>query len=132
MTSTIKFNHIRDPKNPKRVVTVARTIDIQGDEQRITFAFATNHPSTSLSTQHSWLKEPSDQYRRKVGNYIATQRLVKRPLNIAVDKSVNPMAAILKFVTALSKDELADLGIPMVVVRVLEEDNAKRLASQTH
>jgi hypothetical protein len=57
---SIKYLYLHDPKNPNRVITVARTVD--HDVNEIRYAFA--------------VTEPHDRFVKKLGRQIADGRLV--------------------------------------------------------
>lgn len=62
----IKFSYLRDPKNPKLVLTIAREIVKEGQ--------------LVGTIQQFSLCSPKDQFSKKIGRKIACGRLEKHPL----------------------------------------------------
>lgn len=105
----IRFTHIRDPRNEKRVLTIARTIE--GDAVR--FGFSLNYVK-----QARYWERSADVYNRKLGNKIAVGRHNECPLRVSLDGR-HPMDAI-RAVFLDKRSTLAEVGIPYRAKQIVE------------
>lgn len=98
MSKNVKFGYLVDPKNSKRVVTVARRVN--GDT--VDFGFAVCNPGQRTVSYNS--QEPKiyyscgDLFTKDKGRKIAVGRLEKHPISIKLEDGQNPMDAIRKAV----------------------------------
>lgn len=111
----IRFTHIRDPRNEKRVLTIARTIE--GDAVR--FGYSLNYISAGGDRSSSADHPAPDVYNRKLGNKIAVGRLEKSPLRVSLLDGRHPMDAI-RAVFMDKRSTLAEVGIPYRAKQIVE------------
>lgn len=96
-----KVTYLQDPKNPKRVMTLAYKL---GPEDSVSFSYSVNRPTLWKTTQESiWYNYQSiykdlqegDQFSKKTGCNIALGRLNSRPTSVALNGD-KPKIACLK------------------------------------
>lgn len=115
----VKFTHIQDPRNQKRVLTLATVKTQENGSDVLAVGIAMNFHVTEW-TAENW-GQPNDVYDRKLGNKIAAGRAEKTPVRIEL-LGRHPMDAIRQFVCGLSREELEVLGIPYRAKQILELD----------
>lgn len=107
-----KFTHIRDPKNPKRVVTLARTIANEDGKDVVHVGFAINYISASRFAT-------TDVYNRKLGNKIALGRLEHSPIRLPLVAGSHPMDVVRGFFGGCSHDMLDACKIPYRIQQIV-------------
>ena len=123
---TVKLSHIRDRRNPRHVLTLAR--DMSLDRTLIAVGFSVNRVTASKV----------EQFNRKEGNRLALERLEKAPLilenehepeKIFVDGrvyqnnhvmiEVHPLKVIRDGICSMTRAQLAASQIPFAVQDIL-------------
>lgn len=91
----IKYAYITDPRNPRRVITIARYCDKENNE--VHYQYAVCHPGHFNGPFHHRPKDAwsgGDLFLKDRGRLIATGRLAKSPITVK-DSTRKPLAAIL-------------------------------------
>lgn len=91
MSETVKFMYLRDPKNPKRVITVARQLTEDGKFVKVGWAVC--RPTVR---EGKYIVSNGDEFNKKRGREIAVGRLKKNGgcLRISVEGK-KPVVAII-------------------------------------
>lgn len=99
----VKYSYHRDPKNPKRVLTVARVREPEGEGFKYRFAYALNtvERTTAISLRDSiWepYSKESDRFRKSRGRAIALGRLEagKEVQEATTSGKHNPIEVVLR------------------------------------
>lgn len=118
---TTKFVHIRDPRDVRRVLTLARKIvETETGSKTLHVGYAINRVDT-VSDDWGLLPKP-DVFRRKLGNKIAEGRLESNPVIIPLKDEQHPMDAVRSFFQSANHHILTEGRVPFVVKRVVDAD----------
>lgn len=119
--SPVKFAHLRDPRNPKRVLTIATTKTQENGADVLNVGFAVNFITNDSDV--TWLKSQgsNDVYDRKLGNKIAAGRVEKTPIRIELNGR-HPMDAIRALFRDLDREVLENAQIPYRAKQIVELD----------
>lgn len=105
MTQDIRYFYLRDPKNQKRSMCVARKLF--KDEDVVHFQFSCNHPTVKVE---GTVLDKGDVYSKKKGRMIAVGRLEKDPYILPLEGRF-PFRSILEALATYSQEDLNDLRL---------------------
>lgn len=119
--SAVKFTHLRDPRNTKRVLTIATMKTKENGADVLNVGFAVNFISPRNRYGHEIFAN-CDVYDRKLGNKIAAGRAEKSPIRIELNGR-HPMDAIRCLFRDLPREVLENAQIPYRAKQIVELDS---------
>ncbi len=125
---TVKYMYVRDPEEPKRVVTIARRFSKNGNKIHYGIAVCKpdlhyddyNHGSPFLS---DYIPPPGDVFSKDIGRRIASGRLEKNPYKVALKTGESPVVTVMRDIAQAKDDTVIPKFVQVIAEKWLNRKN---------